>query len=272
MKVNIIYEPNPDNLAFNIIAEELLKIKGITIWNGIREQRADIHYWLAFNSYTGSAKGGKRDLVLFNPQQGWQHGIEKIKYCVFHSKEFYNSVDIEHKYLIPTGFDKTLFKPRIKVGVAAVCHNGKGSTVLMELFKKADWSNFTFYICGPRWELLTPIYNNFVKLEYTHYLPYKEMPKFYQNLDYLLVPSSKELGESGPMVVVEALACGIPVISTDTGYAKDLDVTRFDNVDELVNILKGIEHKETDKVADYTWDNFRKKHVEVFEEMSGGGA
>ena len=271
IKVIIVYQYNPNNIAFNVITKELLKIddKDIDIRVGTRDDAADIYYWLSFGFfvYARDYKDNKVDLVLFNPKKGWQGNIEKVKYVVFQSKPFYESVKVEHKYLIPTGIDPDLFKPNIKIGVVASCRGGKGSMALTELFQRSNWYNFTFLICGPRWEELVPQYQKFVKLEYTPYLPYEEMPKFYQNLDYLLVPSSVVRGEGGPMVIVEALACGVPVISTDVGFARELNCTIFNNIDELVDILKKIELKEREKVSEYTWDNYRKKHVEMFKSL-----
>lgn len=43
-------------------------------------------------------------------------------------------------------------------------------------------------------------------------------PGFYERLDYLLIPS---LWEGGPMSLLEALACGIPVIAPDVGWCPE---------------------------------------------------
>ena len=50
-------------------------------------------------------------------------------------------------------------------------------------------------------------------------LAYEEMPYVMNASDALLITSERE---SGPMVIKEAVACGLPVISTDVGFARDV--------------------------------------------------
>lgn len=49
-------------------------------------------------------------------------------------------------------------------------------------------------------------------------VPHDEMPLYMNASDVLLVTSRRE---SGPMVVKEAAACNVPVVSTDVGFASD---------------------------------------------------
>lgn len=50
-------------------------------------------------------------------------------------------------------------------------------------------------------------------------LAYEEMPHVMNASDALLITSERE---SGPMVIKEAVACGLPVVSTDVGFARDV--------------------------------------------------
>ncbi|ADJ13728.1 glycosyl transferase group 1 [Halalkalicoccus jeotgali B3] len=50
-------------------------------------------------------------------------------------------------------------------------------------------------------------------------LAYEEMPYVMNASDALLVTSERE---SGPMVIKEAAACNLPVVSTDVGFARDV--------------------------------------------------
>ncbi|MFE3898712.1 MULTISPECIES: glycosyltransferase [Priestia] len=51
------------------------------------------------------------------------------------------------------------------------------------------------------------------------FVPSNEMPAFYNSLDLLIVTGNHE---GGPAPVLEAYACGIPVLSTNIGYVKDV--------------------------------------------------
>lgn len=75
-------------------------------------------------------------------------------------------------------------------------------------------------------------------------LAYEEMPYVMNACDALLVTSERE---SGPMVIKEAAACNLPVVSTDVGFAYDVlrDVSNcfvgqstIDLVRDLDSVLK----------------------------------
>ncbi|MED1472277.1 glycosyltransferase family 4 protein [Bacillus salipaludis] len=50
-------------------------------------------------------------------------------------------------------------------------------------------------------------------------IPQSDMPAFYNSLDLLVITGDHE---GGPAPVLEAYACGIPVLSTNIGYVKDV--------------------------------------------------
>ena len=57
------------------------------------------------------------------------------------------------------------------------------------------------------------------RIEWRGYVPHETMPTFYDDIDLLVVPS-RSLGawrEQFGRVVIEALACGIPVVASDSG-------------------------------------------------------
>ena len=57
-------------------------------------------------------------------------------------------------------------------------------------------------------------------------VPFKEMPDLYRSADALVLPSR---GEGAGMPVLEAAACGVPVIATDWGGYEEL-MDEFDGL------------------------------------------
>ncbi|MGM0591279.1 MAG: glycosyltransferase [Halobacteriota archaeon] len=75
-----------------------------------------------------------------------------------------------------------------------------------------------------------------VELRVVEGVAHEEMPDYMNASDALLVTSRRE---SGPMVVKEAAACGLPVVSTDVGFVADVPGTRVcRTTDELVAELQ----------------------------------
>lgn len=113
----------------------------------------------------------------------------------------------------------------------------------------------------------------------TNYIPFEKMPDYYNSLD-LYVCASKTEGTPAP--ILEAMACGVPVISTNVGVVDELF---GDNQKEYImkerskqclkeNIVKMINNKnDLKKVIDeglenvkaYDWKNISLQYKEFFE-------
>lgn len=64
---------------------------------------------------------------------------------------------------------------------------------------------------------------------------YEDMQQFYDSIDVLISTSSRE---GGPFSPLEAIACGIPALSTDVGVIHDLELPgRFSTVEECVTMI-----------------------------------
>jgi hypothetical protein len=65
---------------------------------------------------------------------------------------------------------------------------------------------------------------------------YETMQDFYHSIDALVCTSSTE---GGPLGVFEAIACGIPVISTNVGLVREFDsIPKFKTAEQAVELLK----------------------------------
>lgn len=99
-------------------------------------------------------------------------------------------------------------------------YKGKGDGFLQQAWNSLPVhirKNIRLYIKGKNWDKSSFMDSEFVVIDDDE--DYETYRSIYTNIDYLLIPS---LWEGGPMALLEALACGLPVISSDVGFVKDV--------------------------------------------------
>lgn len=105
----------------------------------------------------------------------------------------------------------------------------------------------------------------------------EEKIKYYQNSDLFILPS---LREGLALVLLEAIACGLPVISTDVSGSKDI-VTKNGIIvpkkdpkalaEAIIYVmrdkkkLKNMSRISRRRATDFSWDNVAKKLAAVYE-------
>ena len=244
-----------------VFRKQLLEIKEADI-KFVESNNADIAYWLhagRFHTRKGDI-GSRIKVVHFNhPKRYWKECLRDATHCVFQSQRYYDIYNIPNKSSISMGVDLKRFRPRIKIGVVACKQNRKNAELLFNVIEKAR--DFDFFITGPRWE---NDFEKFPNATYSKHILYEDMPRFYQAIDYLLVTSTSE---GGPYPIIEALACNKPVISTDVGYVGEVDVIKYDSLDELLKILQNIKNQYRQQAFKYSTENFKRKHIELFRKL-----
>lgn len=140
--------------------------------------------------------------------------LKRVGAIVATNNELYKKVSGYNKnsYMIPNGCDIELFKPKphdpyekVKTFTVGFAGNIYGQGMFYkgyDLYSKAI--SGMYYV-----DHLEALFNN-------NQINHEDMPAdFYHKIDCLILPTK---GEGCSNVTMEALACGVPVITTKTGY------------------------------------------------------
>jgi glycosyltransferase involved in cell wall biosynthesis len=113
-------------------------------------------------------------------------------------------------------------------------------------------------------------------------LPEKQLPGLYSKMKMYVCLSEPNI-ETGPLPVLEAMACGVPVISTRVGWANDW-ATHLENIwfieQEEINMLSKFLHNLCQRedilqklrdnalrlVSDFGLDTYTKKMMQIYEQ------
>lgn len=158
--------------------------------------------------------------------------------------------------VIAPGVDLDTFRPEVRIGVVGRTYDSgrKGEAIVAQLLNLPGirWSFTGLGWPGPCRELEPA-----------------EMPGFYNAQDYILVPS---LYEGGPMCVLEALACGKPVIAPPIGWVDEFPHIEYPagDVGALRRILLGlVAEREAlrEHVRSRTWQAWVDGHDSLFRNL-----
>lgn len=182
-----------------------------------------------------------------------------VDHCVCHSsmyEKLIREAGIDSVSTISPGVDLEHFKPMVKIGVVGrTYHTGrKGEALVAQVM---DIPGIDWHFTGEGWP--KPALN----------IPDEGMAAFYNDMDYILVPATYE---GGPMSVVEALACGTPVIAPPIGWVPKYPHIEYATGDatDLRRVLVGlVKEREALRasVLDTTWDAWAEGHDRLFRAL-----
>ncbi|KAF0166954.1 MAG: putative group 1 glycosyltransferase (modular protein) [Rhodocyclaceae bacterium] len=168
------------------------------------------------------------------------------------------SLGVSGVEIISPGVDLNAFHPVVRIGVVGrTYHTGrKGEDLVAAVM---DVPGLEWHFTGHGWP--GP----------ARHIPDEEMPGFYRSLDYVLVPA---YNEGGPMCVLEALACGCPVIAPAVGWVPQFPHVEFElgSIADLRRVLtECVERKRALRrpVEAYSWRAWVEKHHALFVRLLG---
>lgn len=224
----------------------------------------DLNYYLNYSAYR--SRHSKAEAAFFThiedapePRARFFNTAQSVDACICHSapaQRVLASAGIANVHIIPPGVDLQKYEVRVRIGVVGrTYHTGRKGEALVA--KVMDVPGVEWAFTGSGWP------------GRSHYINDDDLPAFYRSLDYLLVPS---LQEGGPMSVVEALACGTPVIAPPVGWVSDYPHIEYrtGDADDLRRVLTEVvatKERLRASVAGRSWDVWAQKHDEVFRAL-----
>jgi glycosyltransferase involved in cell wall biosynthesis len=203
----------------------------------------------------------------------------------------YSGVKSEQIYICPYGVDTSKFyRKALKIRTESepirfVFVGGtkqlKGLSYMLQAFQKVDHTKATFTIIGAD-NLYEKLKEKYAKdVNFAGMILHDKMPEVLQDYDVMVFPS---LGEGFSLSMVEAMACGLPVISsTNTGAndfienSKNGFIVPIQDTDALVDKMQWFikHHEEIPRMGKnaiktasaLTWDNYHKKVAAAIREI-----
>ena len=180
--------------------------------------------------------------------------------------------------VIHNGVDTEVFRPvesRIKeryscadkkviLGVAAIWDKRKGLSSFIELSKKLD-DTYQLILVGLTQEQIKSLPANIIGIEHTNSV--KELVELYSVAEIFVNPT---LEDNYPTTNIEAIACGIPVVTYDTGGSPESAKMFGTSVPkrDVQALMRAVEGAKTFKPIDVDvyYQTAVKKYMKLYEE------
>lgn len=246
-------------------ASEIAKRSDRVSFGSQADPRADIQYYVNYSAR--SRRVSPIEIGFFThseredaARRRYFAAAHEVDHSVCMSRRYADELaaaGVKNVTTISPGVDLDEFSPKVRIGVVGrTYHTGrKGEAIVAQVLKTPgiEW-RFT----GSGWP--GP----------SRHIAEGAMADFYNDLDYVLVPA---LYEGGPMCVLEALACGVPIISSDVGWSFEYPHIAFKNGDaeSLRGVLDALVEERAQlrrAVASRTWGAWADAHLELFERLA----
>jgi len=186
--------------------------------------------------------------------------------------------------VIPYGADTSLFQPRsedsncdgpLRLLFVGQIGQRKGISYLLESIQRVHSEGDILTLVGQfqgNGQAISPYRHSF---RHIPHVPRNELNKIYQHADVFVFPT---LIEGMPLVVLEAMACGLPVITTPNGPGdivrdgldgylvppRDVNaiVDRLGRLRADPSLRKKMGHNARQRALSFTWDVYKNKVID----------
>lgn len=166
-------------------------------------------------------------------------------------------------------------KPRkIVLGITNRCYQTKDfrkrDDIVVKVCEHLDPNCFMFKIMGSGWEMIVEQLNEMgFEVEYYNDFDKEKYHTLMPSLDYWIYYGFDE----GAMGYLDALAAGVKTIATPQGYHLDVNGLTYpcSTISDFVKTLQKIQEEKMaiiELVSDWTWDNFARKHLEIWQYLT----
>ena len=155
--------------------------------------------------------------IVLAPPMEW--GLRRFYKSVKRVEVLSNSV-----FIAPVERARNFEGRRIRIGHLSNLSREKGIEFVLECLRRlrANRVEVEFVLAGPATDAATEELVARARAEFGEYLDYlgplrqAEIPHFYESIDVFLFPTMYE-HEAEPLVVIDAVSSGVPVVATDRG-------------------------------------------------------
>lgn len=172
--------------------------------------------------------------------------------------------------------DNNISPKKYIIGITHRCYDSydlrKRTTSLLDILNGINPLYFKFKIMGAGWQnIVNAMRNKGFEAEYYDNFDYALYHELIPSLDYYLFFGFDE----GSMGFLDALSAGVKTIVTPQGFHLDAENGidyRCRTIDQFTNVLFDLQYereKRIASVADWTWENYAKKHIEIWEYLLG---
>ena len=227
------------------------------------------------------------ELFIRGPEEWKTKEIMKYshKYSVTSKKlwDEYNKYDVKPSMIIHDGVDLKKYKPKNLdrlVSDKTLVVGWAGNSKFTDEEHDSDVKGVENILKPAIKELQEEGYNVELKLADRNIkkIEQEDMPEFYNSIDVYVCASK---AEGTPLTVIESMAMGLPVISTDVGIVKEAfgeKQTHYifernkdalkEKIIELLNNrqeMKNLSYENLERVKDWDWPNIAKRYSELWE-------